>query len=85
MQVSISDVKTRLSQLIKSAQAGDDVVITFRGEAVARLAPVAKPQAADIGNARHILDWLERNPLPVYARRSAEEIAADVRRERRNR
>ena len=29
-----------------------------------------------------ILGWLARNPLPAHARRSPEEIAADIQRER---
>jgi prevent-host-death family protein len=40
--VSLAEAKARLSELIKAAQSGEDVVITKRGKAVARL--VAEPQ-----------------------------------------
>ena len=39
--VSLAEAKARLSELIAAAQSGDDVVITNRGKAVARL--VADP------------------------------------------
>ena len=84
MQVNILEAKNRLSLLIKAARAGEDVVIANRGEPVARLVPVRAPAAAreKPGSGRAILDWLNRHPLPAYARRSAGEIDAAVRLER---
>lgn len=93
MQVNILEAKSRLSQLIKSAQAGEEVVIANRGEPVARLVAVAasarpapRPavQARPLPAARPggILAWLEANPLPAYLRRSAQEIDAAIEDER---
>lgn len=93
MQVNILEARNRLSQLIKAAQAGEEVVIANRGEPMVRLVsarePAVKPyfQAAESsitspGNSRDILKWLEENPLPAYARRSAAEIDADIEAER---
>jgi prevent-host-death family protein len=84
MQVNILEAKNRLSQLIKSAQAGEEVIIANRGEPVARLVPAGKASvtAAESGKGRAILDWLSNNPLPDYARRSAAEIDASIREER---
>ena len=84
MQVNILEAKNRLSQLIKSAQAGEDVVIANRGEPVARLVPTNAENlpSAGVGRARDILDWLDRNPLPAHARRTPEEIEAGIREER---
>ena len=45
MQVNILEARNRLSQLIKAAQAGEEVVIANRGEPVARL-------VAAVGNTR---------------------------------
>jgi len=86
MQVNIFEAKNRLSQLIKSVQAGEEVVIANRGEPVARLVPAREtPGAASgTGSARAILDWLERHPLPEYARRSVAEIDSAVEQERRS-
>jgi prevent-host-death family protein len=83
MQVNILEAKNRLSQLIKSVQAGEVVVIANRGKPVAKLVP-AEPAAgaAGAGNARAILDWLKKRHLPPYARRSTEEIDATIAEER---
>lgn len=84
MQVNILEAKNRLSRLIKSARAGEEVVIANRGEPVARLVPTEAPRQGDSekGNARAILDWLDTHPLPVHARRPVEEIDAGIAEER---
>ena len=86
MQVNIFEAKNRLSLLIKSVQAGEEVVIANRGEPVARLVPATETPggASGTGSARAILDWLERHSLPEYARRSTEEIDAAIAHERRS-
>ena len=83
MQVNILEAKNRLSQLIKSVQAGEEVIIANRGEPVARLVP-AEPVAGvkKTGSAGAILDWVKKHPLPTYARRSAAEIDAAIEEER---
>ena len=86
MQVNILEAQNRLSQLIKSAQAGEEVVITNRGEPVARLVPAGRVIGlrAEKGNGRAILDWIRSHDLPAYARRFAEEIDAAIEAERRS-
>jgi prevent-host-death family protein len=85
VQVNVLEAKNRLSQLIKAARSGEEVVIANRGEPVARLVPTgpAPEPKAGAGSARAILDWLKGHPLPAYARRSAEEIDAAIEEERR--
>jgi prevent-host-death family protein len=81
--VNTLEAKNRLSQLIKAAQAGEDVIIANRGEPVVRLVPVDPAAAAsERGSAAAILGWLRDHPLPSYARRSAEEIDAAIEEER---
>jgi prevent-host-death family protein len=84
VQVNILEAKNRLSQLVKAARAGEDVVIANRGEPVARLVPAGALAAAkvDAGSSRAILDWLKTHSLPAYARRSAKEIDASIQEER---
>ena len=41
--VGVHEAKTHLSRLIEDVAAGDEVVITRRGEAVARLGPPSEP------------------------------------------
>jgi prevent-host-death family protein len=85
VQVNILDAKNRLSALVKAAKAGENVVIANRGQPEVRLVPIEPSQRAqaDLGSARSILGWLESRKLPDYARRSAEEIDADIEAERR--
>ena len=86
MQVNILEAKNRLSQLIKAALAGEEVVIANRGKPVVRLVPAA-PMPADTeepGSGRAILAWLKAHPVPEHARRSAEEIDAAIEEERRS-
>jgi prevent-host-death family protein len=84
MQVNILEAKNRLSQLIRSVQAGEQVIIANRGEPVARLVSARTPEAAvpDVGSGHAILDWLQNHPLPIYAQRPAEEIDTVIAEER---
>lgn len=84
MQVTIPEAMIQLSQLIRSVQAGAEVVIADSGEPVARLVPVTEvPRAThDVGHASAVLDWLTRRPLPPEAQRSAEDIDAAILAER---
>lgn len=41
--VGVHEAKTQLSRLLQEVRAGEDVVITNRGEPVARLVPVTAP------------------------------------------
>ena len=84
VQVNILEAKNRLSQLIKSAQAGEEVVIANRGQPVARLVPARRATlaSAGTGSAQAILAWVRSHPLPAYARRSTEEIDAAIQEER---
>lgn len=84
MQVNILEAKNRLSQLIRSAQAGEEVIIANRGEPMVRLVPTRSSAGfvPEAGTAEAILGWLRSHPLPPYARRSAEEIEASIAEER---
>ena len=84
MQVNILDAKNRLSQLIKSAQAGEEVVIANRGEPVARLVPTSalSNASAKPGSAAAFLGWLAKNPLPAHHQRTHAEIEAVIAEER---
>jgi prevent-host-death family protein len=39
MRVSVSDAKGRITELVKRAEAGDEVILTRRGLEIARLVP----------------------------------------------
>lgn len=48
-QYNIQDSKTRLSELLALAAAGEDVVIAKAGRPVARIVPIAPPTKRDLG------------------------------------
>jgi len=53
--VGLAEAKAQLSALLDAVEAGDEVLITRRGQAVARLVPARAPdQPADI------LSWTDR-------------------------
>jgi prevent-host-death family protein len=85
MQVNILEAKSQLSQLVKRAQAGEEVVIANRGQPVARLvAASARGAAGEPGSAGEpgLVAWLQANPLPAHARRSAADIDDAIAQER---
>ena len=52
MDISVSDAKALLSDLVRRAEHGEDVVLTRHGRAVARLIPIVeRPSTAE----RHAL------------------------------
>ena len=47
MHISVSDAKAQLTELVRRAEAGDDVVLTRHGHPAVRLVPVTpKPDKA---------------------------------------
>lgn len=65
MKISVSDAKAQLTELVKRAEAGDEVVLTRRGHEVVRLVAVAsRPSGKD------------RRALMERVRRSASAKAA---------
>lgn len=40
MQISVSDAKAQLTDLVRRAEAGDEVILTRHGHAAVRLVPV---------------------------------------------
>lgn len=48
MDIAVSDAETQLTDLVRRAEAGEEVVLTRHGRAVARIVPVpARPPAAE--------------------------------------
>ncbi len=41
MQVGMHEAKTKLSQLVERAEAGEEIIIARNGKPVARLAPIS--------------------------------------------
>lgn len=61
-RASIAMLKARLSEYLAAVKAGEEVVVTDRGKAVARLAPVGGVDALDARAARLIRAGIARAP-----------------------
>lgn len=77
LQINILEAKNRLSHIIQSALAGEDVVIANRGNPVVRLVPVG--QDSEQGSAKTFSQWLTDNPLPEHLRATQESIEDSIK------
>lgn len=57
-QVNVYEAKTRLSQLLEKAAAGDEVVIARNGKPMARLVPVQRGSRASTFGALQGKVWM---------------------------
>jgi len=80
MQINILEAKNRLSQIIQSALAGEEVVIANRGNPVVRLVPV--DQKNEQHESQAFSQWLNDNPLPEHLKATAESIDESVEAQR---
>ena len=54
MQVSVSDAKGQLTELVRRAESGDEVILTRHGQAAVRLVPIRR--IIDAKSRRQLLD-----------------------------
>ena len=47
MQVPVSEAKAQLTELVRRAEEGEEIVLTRHGQPVVRLAPLKPPVTAD--------------------------------------
>jgi prevent-host-death family protein len=83
MQVNILEAKNRLSELVKCAQAGDEVIIANRGKPVMRLVPIDQDLAgaAPSNSGGALSAWLQSRPAraPVRSHEDIEAAIQDTR------
>ena len=65
---SLRDAKAKLGELVQKAAAGEDVVITVRGEPTVRLSAIKRGDASDEGRGH----WIEE------AAEAAQEASVDA-------
>ena len=74
MRISVTDAKAQLTELIRRAEAGDEIVLTRHGHDAVRLVPVKAQPQRDPQALREFLDKLSRSaaakmtPGPCAAR-----------------
>jgi prevent-host-death family protein len=70
--VTLAEAKTHLSHLLDQVEAGQEVVITRRGRAIARITPVEKPKQP----VKSLAEF--RSRMPRW-RKSSAELLRDMR------
>jgi prevent-host-death family protein len=65
MQISISEAKGHLTELVRRAEAGDEVVLTRHGKAAVRLVPVIPPVMRD--RRRAVMEAAQRSAMEKIA------------------
>jgi prevent-host-death family protein len=70
--VTLAEAKTHLSHLLDQVEAGQEVVITRRGRAIARITPVEKPK-------QPVKSLAEFRSLMPRWRKSSAELLRDMR------
>jgi prevent-host-death family protein len=76
---NVLDARNNLSKLVARAQAGEEIVISRRGQPAARLVPM-EPERGEM-TGREFAAWLEQNAI-LRGSRTTEEIDEAVREER---
>jgi prevent-host-death family protein len=67
MEVSLTAAKAQLTELVRRAEAGEEVILTRRGEAVARLQPVRRrteDREAFLADIRALAEEASAKALP---------------------
>jgi prevent-host-death family protein len=78
MQFSVTEAKARLTDLVRRAEAGDEIVLTKRGQPSVRLVPVKeKPNADERWALLEALRGSAKNSFGPDAARSADFLYDD--------
>lgn len=64
--VTLAEARTHLSHLLDQVEAGEEVVITRRGQPIARITPIEKPKHA----VKSLTEF--RSRMPRWRKSSAE-------------
>jgi prevent-host-death family protein len=83
VQVNILEAKNRLSELVKSAQAGEEVIIANRGQPVVRLLPIEVDdgKTTPVNSGAALSAWLQARPVRGLTLKD-DEIEASIRENR---
>jgi len=74
MKISVSEAKGLLTELVRRAEAGEEVILTRHGHDVVTFRPIRPPAVVDVEARRRVLDEImasgaaKRTPGPSAAR-----------------
>jgi prevent-host-death family protein len=68
--VSFRDLRKNLSRFLRQARQGEEIIVTSRGQVVARIMPPAEPQRPPIGLLKgqiHMAEDFDDTPADLIA------------------
>jgi prevent-host-death family protein len=65
MQISVTEAKAQLTELVRRAEAGDEIVLTRHGQPIVRLVPIVA--ARDRKSRRAVLEAVRKAALSKAA------------------
>ncbi len=84
MEAGIRELRNNLSRFLDAVKRGEELVVTDRGRAIARIVPVERPRAFDALVAEGLIEpaptTVRSLPERVRASGSVSELVADQRR-----
>jgi len=63
--ISVKEARKNFAKILKSAEQGEEIVITKNGKAIARIVPPEKRQILDLEDLREFRKSLNIEPLSV--------------------
>lgn len=78
MDIAVSDAKAQLTDLVRRAEAGEEVILTRHGTPVARIAPIAKPRLSEAERRQILNDVIEQARQDVRPGPSLAQIDAEM-------
>ncbi len=79
MEISVSDAKAQLTELVRRAEAGDDIILTRHGQPKVRFTPIKAQQT--VQNRQALLATIRASAqlklTPVSAARSQDDLYGD--------
>jgi prevent-host-death family protein len=61
----IKETRQELSKLIKNVQGGEEIIVTLRGEPVARISPIQKGSGPRIGSRKELREKIKISGKPL--------------------
>jgi prevent-host-death family protein len=65
MRISVLEAEGQLADLVRRAEAGDDVVLTTEGQSAVRLVPITEERKTSDAELRAFLDQMAAKPRPA--------------------
>ena len=74
MDIAVSDAKAQLTELVRRAEAGEDIVLTRHGQPAVRIVPIAPPRLTPAQREAVIRDVMVQARQAIISGPSSKDI-----------